>query len=670
MIQKENLTAHLKAFLLLVVFVALSSWLFYLPYKIVRQNTIDSLNAQQHLLARQAAHGIEEFFRSFDKLLEHLALHDDIIHLDENGQKLLKEFLHTHSQTISAVTRVGPDGRIQYTLPYRPDAIGLDISSQEHNRLIIEKHEPVVSKVFMAVQGYETVAYAIPVFDQGEYAGCLSILIPFEVVAQRYLASIILGENGYAWMISREGVELYCPVPGHVGKTVHETSNVFPTVIAMAKKMMAGLQGKTTYIYDRVKGQKVERIVKHAVYHPVKLPNNSWSIVVATPEKQALAAIREFGRWWMAIFAVFVITLLFYASYFIRTRLRLAEQQKRAEAEKELAETQKLFSKFINTAHVPIAMVNINGTIEYINKKCEELYGYSLEEIPTMEEWFSRVYPDKKLQDVIITTWQKRVAEAMANKVTMSTEERTIRCKDGSNKDVEFAYTLVEDRLIITLNDKTEEKQVKLEKEQLETRKAKAKKMEALGLLAGGVAHDLNNILSGIVSYPDLLLLKLPEESEMRSSIELIQKSGREAAAVVADLLTVARGVANVRKTEDLNDLINEYLHSPEYQTIAASHPNVYYTQELTSGPVNIFCSAVHVKKCLMNLMTNAAEAIAEEGCVTVGSRIQAVSSEEARKIGVEEGQFVVLTVRDTGGGIADEELDHAAELLEKDPLK
>jgi len=86
--------------------------------------------------------------------------------------------------------------------------------------------------------------------------------------------------------------------------------------------------------------------------------------------------------------------------------------------------------------------------------------------------------------------------------------------------------------------------------------------------LAGGVAHDLNNVLSGIVGYPELLLLDLPEDSKLRKPIEIIQESGHSATAIVQDLLTVARGVATTKEPLNLNDLIGDYLHSPEFNKL------------------------------------------------------------------------------------------------------
>ena len=94
------------------------------------------------------------------------------------------------------------------------------------------------------------------------------------------------------------------------------------------------------------------------------------------------------------------------------------------------------------------------------------------------------------------------------------------------------------------------------ERHDLELKLENAKKMEFMGTIAGGVAHDLNNILSGIVSYPELLLMQLPEDSSLIKPIKTIKKSGEKAAVIVQDLLTLARrGVAN-KKPVNLNEII------------------------------------------------------------------------------------------------------------------
>jgi len=224
-------------------------------------------------------------------------------------------------------------------------------------------------------------------------------------------------------------------------------------------------------------------------------------------------------------------------------------------------------------------------------------------------------------------------------------------------------YKLPSGEIVSMYDDLTQQKICEQEKEIIEKQLQQAQKMEAIGLLAGGVAHDLNNILTAIVNYPEIILLQLPEESPLRFPISQIHESGLRAAAVVGDLLTVARGVANRKETVDLNQLITKFFDSPEYNQIQTDHSQINYTTELEGNLSNITCSTVHVTKSVMNLMINASEAIAETGTVTVRSRSEAIdATNQTLKFGLEPGSYVILGISDTGRGIAEEDLDHIFE--------
>ncbi|MBN2529599.1 MAG: PAS domain-containing protein [Deltaproteobacteria bacterium] len=103
-------------------------------------------------------------------------------------------------------------------------------------------------------------------------------------------------------------------------------------------------------------------------------------------------------------------------------------------------------------------------------------------------------------------------------------------------------------KIAVLFLDITERVLSEREKEGLVAKLHRSKKMEALGMLAGGVAHDLNNILTGIVGYPELMAAMLPEDSPLRRPLSMMEKSGLQAAAVVQDLLTIARGAASTRE--------------------------------------------------------------------------------------------------------------------------
>lgn len=200
------------------------------------------------------------------------------------------------------------------------------------------------------------------------------------------------------------------------------------------------------------------------------------------------------------------------------------------------------------------------------------------------------------------------------------------------------------------------------EKRQLQEQLARSQKMEALGLLAGGVAHDLNNVLSGIVSYPELLLLKLEADSPMRKSIHTIQDSGKKAAAIVQDLLTLARRGVVSKEVINLNPIVKAYLGSPEHQQIMHHHPGVEVQVHLAKDLMPILGSPFHITKTIMNLVSNAAEAQPDGGRITISTRNRYVDRPQQQYERVEEGEYALLRVSDDGSGIADGDLERIFE--------
>jgi two-component system, cell cycle sensor histidine kinase and response regulator CckA len=192
---------------------------------------------------------------------------------------------------------------------------------------------------------------------------------------------------------------------------------------------------------------------------------------------------------------------------------------------------------------------------------------------------------------------------------------------------------------------------------QLEDKLYRAEKMEAIGTLAGGVAHDLNNILSGIVSYPELLLWQLPQGSELKGPIETIWESGKRAAAIVQDLLTLARRGVTVTTIVNLNTIVMEYLKSPEHQKLLSFHPNVAVGISLDPDLMNIAGSSIHLSTTLMNLISNAAEAMPAGGKISITTENRYIDRPINGYDDVKEGDYVVLSVSDTGTGISPKDM-------------
>jgi signal transduction histidine kinase/ActR/RegA family two-component response regulator len=201
-----------------------------------------------------------------------------------------------------------------------------------------------------------------------------------------------------------------------------------------------------------------------------------------------------------------------------------------------------------------------------------------------------------------------------------------------------------------------------MEKKELREKLACSQKMEALGLLAGGVAHDLNNVMFGLVSYPDYLLSKTSPDNTLYEPLKTIRESGQKAAAIVEELLTLARRGVTSTKVLNLNVLIHEYLASPEFKVVCEVHPKVEVVPALSDELKPVDGSALHLKKCVMNLVSNSAEALPDGGRVVVSTANSFLDKPVRGYPDVVQGAYVLLQVEDKGIGISQEDLPHIFE--------
>jgi two-component system cell cycle sensor histidine kinase/response regulator CckA len=234
--------------------------------------------------------------------------------------------------------------------------------------------------------------------------------------------------------------------------------------------------------------------------------------------------------------------------------------------------------------------------------------------------------------------------------------------RDGSTRWVEVTASFLRDTqgqmtgILGVSRDVTGRKTDEAERLRLEFQLEQAHKMRAIGTLVAGVAHDLNNILSGLVSYPELLLLDLPPDSPLRGQVEAIRRSGVKAAAIVQDLLTLARRGVVAPEVVNLTTLVEEFLQAPEIHQLMAGRPDIRLVTELAGDLLNTLASPVHLQKSLSNLLFNAVEAMPAGGSVRIATANRYVDQPAPRKGSPPEGDFVVLSVSDDGIGISPED--------------
>lgn len=225
-----------------------------------------------------------------------------------------------------------------------------------------------------------------------------------------------------------------------------------------------------------------------------------------------------------------------------------------------------------------------------------------------------------------------------------------------------WAFSPAQDRFAVVFVDVTEQKKADEERQILAERLQRAEKMEALGLLSGGVAHDLNNVLGILIGYSELLLHKTEESSPVRTYATNIMGASERAAAIVQDMLTLARRGVQDRKAVNLNTLILHFLKAPEFEGIKTLHPNLEVKTDLEAQLLAIMGAPAQLNKTIMNLVTNAAEAMATGGRVTIATHNQYMDRPVQGYDEIREGDYVVLSVSDSGIGIPPEDITHIFE--------
>ncbi|MEK6742700.1 MAG: ATP-binding protein [Nitrospirota bacterium] len=187
------------------------------------------------------------------------------------------------------------------------------------------------------------------------------------------------------------------------------------------------------------------------------------------------------------------------------------------------------------------------------------------------------------------------------------------------------------------------------DRQKLEAQLIQSQKMEAIGTLAGGVAHDFNNILTAIIGYGSILQRKMDDADPLKTSVVNILESAQRAARLTKSLLTFGRKQALSPMPVDLNSVVRRV----EKLLLPLIGEDVELASELSDADLIVQADAGQLEQVLMNLATNARDAMPQGGCFTVRTGQTTFDAEQARIHGVPAaGSFAVLSVSDTGSGM------------------
>lgn len=318
---------------------------------------------------------------------------------------------------------------------------------------------------------------------------------------------------------------------------------------------------------------------------------------------------------------------------------------------KQAADKIREQAALLNITTDAILVRDLDNKIQYWNKGAELLYGW--QDVEAIDQNANQLlYKSDSLNQV------KMAQSSLIEHGTWQGELHQVT-KQGKDIMVASRWTLMCDaqgqpKSILTVNTDI------TEKKQLESQFLRTQRLESLGTLAGGIAHDLNNILTPILSTAQLLQVKLPNADEQSQHLlRIIEANTRRGAALVKQVLQFARGVEGKRAIVQVKHLIYEVKQIAEktfpksIEVLTNIEPELW----LVSG------DATHLHQLLMNLVVNARDAMPDGGRLTIAAENIFVDELYARmNLEASVGSYMVLTVKDTGTGMPAEIVDRIFE--------
>ncbi len=328
----------------------------------------------------------------------------------------------------------------------------------------------------------------------------------------------------------------------------------------------------------------------------------------------------------------------------------------RKQFERNLASSERQYRELFDTLMEGIGLVDKDETLLFANPALAKIFEFDTARNMVGKSILDYIAP--KAKDTV------RVQSAMrANGVSSQYELEILTAKGNSRwayisvtpqftKDGLYAGSLA---AVLDITEKRNSERLQIETQQ---KLERAERMESLGLLAGGVAHDLNNMLGPVAGYAELLLREVEPDTRIAGRIQKIVKSAHDAADVIQDLLTLARRGRYPLESLLLNNVIRVYLESPGFEALKQRHPGITVDLNLCSSGGMINGSSPHLSKVIMNLISNAFEAMGQSGTLIVSTEKRHLQSLIGGYGTVAPGEYVLLRVKDSGVGILQEDLD------------
>ncbi len=333
--------------------------------------------------------------------------------------------------------------------------------------------------------------------------------------------------------------------------------------------------------------------------------------------------------------------------------LEFRVEQRTAELQKEIQDrimAEEKYRRLMEASPVPITVYDMKGNAVYINPAFSQTFGWSLEEL--QGEKIDYV-PEEEIPAT------RKMLELVKQGEGHHGFETRRYSKNKKILDVSISFDVwrghggILKGSVVILHDVTERKR-------LEAQLLQSHKMEAIGTLAGGIAQDFNNILSGIFSFSQLAERNIENSQKVKAHISQIVKGAQRAAELVQQILTFSRQTGTQKRLLCLSSVVTDAL-----KLLRSSIPAIIEIRENITSEAMVMADSTQMHQVIMNLCTNAYHAMSEKGGIlTIGLKeIEVSEKEKFRDLCLMPGRYLKLEVKDTGHGMSEKTLEKAFDL-------
>jgi signal transduction histidine kinase/CheY-like chemotaxis protein len=292
---------------------------------------------------------------------------------------------------------------------------------------------------------------------------------------------------------------------------------------------------------------------------------------------------------------------------------------------------------------VGVSWADDDGMIKYANRNFVEKFGYAPADIPTVEQWFLKAYPDPSYRDTVVSLWNAHIADSRAHGTPVPPRDVKITCKDATVRHVIINTQLSQNRTLAIFTDITE-------RESQQEELIKRQKLESIGVLAGGIAHDFNNILTAILGNISFAGMFLGQNQKAATALHQAEKAAKRAAELAHQLLTFAKGGQPVTRSVAPRQLIEESL------SLVLRGSNVQGSVEVSEDVRNIQADAGQISQAFNNLIINAVQAMPGGGTISI--RADNIVLDNNNPCALPPGEYVRFVFSDKGCGIPADKLN------------